>query len=144
MIAPLVATIDRDPRFLDLMNEVLRDEGYCSVQATTSAEGLALVIRTRPDLVMVDLWLEMRDAGKKLIENIRGDYRIASSPILVCSADYAATNIHARWLERQFCAVLPKPFELDSLLEHVRALISTPDAAVATHIHGAIQEFRVS
>jgi CheY-like chemotaxis protein len=120
----LIAVIDNDWTFLELMDTLLRDEGYRTVHSATVAEGMALVSQYRPDLIILDTWLATQDDGCALLERIRQDAQLDSVPILVCTADSSSFVRHAELLQRHRCAVLNKPFDIASLLTIVADLMS--------------------
>jgi DNA-binding NtrC family response regulator len=124
MTDSLIAVVDNDWTFLELMDALLRDEGYRTVHATTVADGMALVSVCRPDMVMLDTWIATQDDGCTLLEHIRRDARLHSVPVLVCTADSTCLVRHAELLQRHRCAVLEKPFDIASLLTIVADLIS--------------------
>ena len=123
MATSLIAVIDNDWTFLELMVELLRDEGYRTVHSATAAEGMALVSLCRPDLVILDTWLATQDDGCALLERIRRDARLQSVPVLVCTADLTCLVRHAELFQRHCCAVLEKPFDIASRHTLVAALI---------------------
>lgn len=109
--------INDNPEFLDLLREVLTDEGY-SVQATPG-EQLTVddIVRARPDLVIIDLVLHGNQLrGWEFIALARSDDRLEDVPILVCSGDLQALEHRAQELQqRALTYVLPKPFALEEL-----------------------------
>jgi two-component system OmpR family response regulator len=124
MAAFLIAVIDNDWTFLELMDALLRDEGYRTVHSASVAEGMALVSQCRPDLIILDTWLATQDDGCALLDGIRRDAQLDSVPILVCTADSSSFVRHAELLQRHRCAVLDKPFDIASLLTIVADLTS--------------------
>ena len=51
----LIAVINDDKPYIDMMAEVLGDEGYRTVACLASAGAFALIRREQPDLVILDL-----------------------------------------------------------------------------------------
>ena len=54
----LIVAIDGEACLLDLYTEVLQDEGYRVVTRDAKADAVACVQRERPDVVILDLWIE--------------------------------------------------------------------------------------
>ncbi|MDP9469617.1 MAG: response regulator [Chloroflexota bacterium] len=53
----MVLVVDDEPVIRDLVADVLRDEGYAVVTAADGREGLDLLARERPDLVLMDVMM---------------------------------------------------------------------------------------
>jgi CheY-like chemotaxis protein len=129
MDMPLIAVVDDDASYRELMTDVFGGEGYRVAGCATTEEALALVARTRPDAVILDLWLGSRDAGWCLLERLRRDPRLDRVPILICTGDLPRLMAHSDQLRRWGCASLAKPFDLADLLDGVAAM-TTPRTAL--------------
>ena len=76
-----------------------------------------------PDLIVVDLLLGGA-SGWEIVTLARADERLASVPIIVCSADVTALNERAGDLERiGNVHVLSKPFSIDEITGLVEQLV---------------------
>ena len=132
---PLIVIVDDDVPFLELMDDLLREVGCRAVCCTTTQDALTVAVCACPDLIILDLWMESRDAGLRLLEQLRGDYRTAMVPVLICSADYASLTAHANRLRGSGCGTLAKPFKIDDLFAHVSTLLSaSPVRGSSPHI----------
>jgi signal transduction histidine kinase/CheY-like chemotaxis protein len=80
-----VVVIDDDPLDLDLVEAVLAPEGWSVVRATGGEEGVRLVRRERPAVVLLDLLMPEVD-GFEVVERLRADPLVADVPILVLTA----------------------------------------------------------
>jgi CheY-like chemotaxis protein len=83
----VIVVADDDPLINDLISIVLQDEGYRVLSCTTGAEALQVAARVRPDLVITDMQMEVRDAGLQLLDRLRADPTTAETAVIVCSAD---------------------------------------------------------
>jgi DNA-binding response OmpR family regulator len=129
MNGPLVAVVDDDVAFVDLMREVLTDEGYGVVVGTAEEDAAAMVARERPALAILDLRMAEAGSGITILRALRDDPATATLPVLVCSADVIFLRAHADDLRALGCQTLPKPFDLDTLLRTIRAMLGgTPGA----------------
>jgi CheY-like chemotaxis protein len=77
-----VVAIDDDPRDLDLVEAVLSPEGWSVLRATGGEEGVELVRRERPAVVLLDLLMAGVD-GFAVVERLRSDPEVADVPIIV-------------------------------------------------------------
>ena len=80
-----VVVIDDDPVDLDLVEAVLVPEGYAVVRAMGGEEGVRVVRRERPSLVIVDLLMPGVD-GFEVVEQLRADPLTADVPIVVLTS----------------------------------------------------------
>jgi signal transduction histidine kinase/CheY-like chemotaxis protein len=82
---PTVVVIDDDPMDLDLVEAVLAPAGYSVLRAAGGEEGVALVVREQPAVVLLDLLMPGVD-GFAVIDRLRADPATAHVPIVVLTA----------------------------------------------------------
>jgi CheY-like chemotaxis protein len=70
-----------------LLTQLLEQQGqYRVFSANSGADGIALVARRRPNLVILDLRMPEMD-GFRVVEELRGNPETATIPILVVTGD---------------------------------------------------------
>ena len=75
-----------------LLTNLLDEQGqYRVFSATNGAEGIALVARRRPDLVILDLRMPEMD-GFQVVKELRNNPETATIPILVVTGDTLSTD----------------------------------------------------
>lgn len=118
MAAPArVLVVDDSEDFRDTVTAILADAGYDVRSHAGDRLSADAIAEMDPDLVVLDLVLHgHRDGatGWDLLEVIRGHPRLASVPVIVCSAD--ASQLHAHEAELTAVAAtyaLEKPFSLE-------------------------------
>ena len=100
----------------------LQDAGYEVLLAGDGAEGLDLIRRERPDLVITDA-LMPELTGDELVELLQGDDDLRRIPIIMATA--AASPLRVRKMESLGCrAVVAKPLEEQTFLAAVRAALA--------------------
>ena len=111
-----ILVIDDDPALLEMVSEVLQDEGLPVEQATNGAEGLEVIERVEPALVVLDMRMPILDGwGFARVLRERG----IKLPILVMTAAQDAR----RWAQEIDAAgYLAKPFDLGELVDAVARL----------------------
>lgn len=121
MTAPTIAILDNDPAILSLIHALLTDEGFASLlrHPSEGADAQALLRQTQPNLVLLDLWLEERDDGWALLEQLWGDMDTALIPVIIVTGESVLSPEHADRLRAMRCPVVRKPFELQDLLTTV-------------------------
>ncbi|HET8776695.1 MAG TPA: response regulator [Candidatus Limnocylindria bacterium] len=141
---PSVLCVDDDRDLAEVVQAVLTDEGY-AVSCLYSVEGDALqraVGRLEPDVILLDSG-SVTDYGSGWRDAAAIRRRDRPVPVVMFSAHRLDTReaeegTSARAVEAGFAAILPKPFELDDLLEAVATALgrSTPfDRSAAGERH---------
>jgi DNA-binding response OmpR family regulator len=122
-VGPLIAIIEDHAPTRDLLYELLTEEGYQTLCCATASEAHRRIRHEKPDLLMLDLHLEGWESGLKVLDILRRIPATSTLPILVCSADTTLLKEQADEFARTQCEVLAKPFDLDALLDTVRAML---------------------
>lgn len=113
MTAGPILVVDDDPAILSTVADILEFEGYSVEVAANGAEGLKVVERVRPRLVLLDMRMPVLD-GWDFARTLREQGIIL--PILVMTAAQDAR----RWAQEIGAAgYVSKPFELLDLLTAV-------------------------
>jgi CheY-like chemotaxis protein len=107
--------VDDELSILEALQDVLSLEGYEVVTAYNGAEGLKRMSEAPPDLVLLDLMMPVMD-GWELLRRMREDARLRAVPVVIMSAGRIGEEVRDA-----ACATLPKPFDLDDLLETLAA-----------------------
>jgi CheY-like chemotaxis protein len=123
MKRPLIAVVNQDTVFLQLMEELLSEEGYHTYIEKEGDKAYVSIKKHKPDLVILDIRISYPEGGFKVIDLMRLDPETAYIPLIICST---ATNLlrenEAHLREKQ-CDILMKPFQIDELLTKVQAII---------------------
>jgi two-component system, OmpR family, response regulator MprA len=104
-----------------MLKRLLEGEGYEVRHAPTGREGLGLLARQRPDLLLLDLMLPDVD-GLDVCRQMRSD-GFPDLPIIVVSARMGPQD-RSNALAAGANACLAKPFQVDQLLETVRTWLA--------------------
>jgi CheY-like chemotaxis protein len=111
-----ILIVDDEPAVADLIEAVLRQEGYTVAIARDGAQGLMLARDWNPDLILMDVMLPGVDGGTA-IRRLKGDPETAEIPIVAMSA---GRNIRRQSEDlSEADAALSKPFDIDALLAQV-------------------------
>jgi CheY-like chemotaxis protein len=114
-----VVYVEDEPGVRRLVEYWLVDAGYVVHLAGDGAEGLEVIRRVRPHVVVTDA-LMPRMSGDELVDVLRGDPELATIPIIMATAAASPARVE-RMLARGCRAVLGKPLEEASFLAAVRA-----------------------
>ncbi len=116
-----VVVIDDEPYMVEILTTFLGINGYETTGAYTGEEGLALVEREQPDLVILDLMLPDID-GLDVCRDLRRRPRTADIPVLILSARTSAADVDAG-MEVGATAYLKKPVDMPRLLSEIQRIL---------------------
>jgi two-component system response regulator (stage 0 sporulation protein F) len=120
-----LAVINDDTVFLDLMHELLQDEEGYEVLICREWDNAYQVVKDhRPDLVILDIRIGGEERGWTILNLLTLDPATRPIPVIVCSAAIQSLHEHQEWLDRFGVRALPKPFDLDMLLETVSSMLA--------------------
>ena len=117
---PLIVVVEDDSTFGKLLETVLTDERYRTMLVARAADAEQVIRQAQPVPVMLDLQLESPDAGERVLEHLLADPATARIPVLVTSGFALEQRGLTRRLRDRGCAVLAKPFSMDTLLTTIR------------------------
>ncbi len=117
---PLILIVEDDATILDLLQQVLGDDGYATQGVANGQAALTAIEAHRPDCILLDLHLPIVDGEGVLRVLVE---RGTPPPVLLMTSDR-----YARRFNRADGVVghIPKPFDLDHLSVAVE---------MALHIH---------
>ena len=118
---PRILLIEDNELNRDMLSRRLRREGFEVDLALDGAEGLALTLSTRPDLVLLDMSLPVLD-GYEVARRIKADGDGASIPVIALTA-HAMTGDREKSLGAGCDDYDTKPVELPRLLGKIRQLL---------------------
>ncbi len=121
-----IAVANDDTVFLQLMQDLLSDEGYETTIMKISSEVFEKIKELQPNLVILDIWMQRADSGWEVLNLIRLDPATAEIPVIVCSTDVRDLEAKEVLLRSLNCDILPKPFNLELLLDKVNEAIGPP------------------
>lgn len=119
---PVALIVDDNDGNRKLARDVLRADGFETVEAATGAEGIALAAEHVPDVILMDLRLPDTD-GAEAARRLSEDERTARIPVVAMSA--MRLDDSAQWLESAgFAGWLGKPIRVGTFPDQVRLYCS--------------------
>lgn len=110
-----VFIVDDDPALLDILKELLNDEGYC-VKATDGTGDLMMMIRDfNPDIVILDFLLHGINGGE-ICHLVKQNSQTSHLPVIILSAYPRVIRSLGLYGCDEF---IPKPFDLCTLIERI-------------------------
>jgi CheY-like chemotaxis protein len=130
----LIAVLDHSNVLLELMKDLLEEEGYKVVILHASEGAYKTLEALQPALIIIDVVLEWPDAGWRLLQVLTLNPETKDIPVIICSAATDFLRAHEGRLRELGFPVLEKPFDLDDLLAKVAtALVPRSPAPITTH-----------
>ncbi|HEX4532848.1 MAG TPA: sigma-54 dependent transcriptional regulator [Rhizomicrobium sp.] len=123
LIAPEILIVDDEEDIRDLIAGILKDEGFETRVASDSDSAIAGVRQRKPQLVVLDIWLQgSRMDGIQILETLRREY--PELPVVMISG-HGTIETAVASIKKGAYDFIEKPFKADRLI-HVaeRALES--------------------
>jgi two-component system cell cycle response regulator DivK len=118
----VILLVEDNERNLKLVRDVLEYVGYDVRVARTAEDGIALAVKERPDLVLMDLQLPGID-GMEALRRLRENMRTADIPVVAVTAQ-AMKQDRERALEAGFNGYIEKPISVRAFPDQVRSFLS--------------------
>jgi CheY-like chemotaxis protein len=80
-----ILIIDDQPFFVTLQQNLLKQQGYRVVAATSGAEGLARAKQHKPDLILLDIEMPEMN-GFTVCEKLKQDEELKHIPVIILTA----------------------------------------------------------
>jgi two-component system nitrogen regulation response regulator NtrX len=114
-----ILIVDDEADIRDLVAGLLEDEGYETRSAGDSDSALAQIEQRRPNLVILDIWLQgSRLDGLELLDFIKRDH--PEVPVIIISG-HGNVETAVSAIKRGASNFIEKPFKTDHLLHLVQA-----------------------
>lgn len=120
-----VLVVDDLPEFLEVIQAVLAEEGVRVTTRTAPPDDPATILALAPDVIVLDFVIAGTESGLTFLERLKSDPRIAPIPVVVCTAATRLIERMADQLAAWNCRIVPKPFELEDLLDALAACLGT-------------------
>jgi CheY-like chemotaxis protein len=118
----LIAVINDDKPYIDMMAEILSDEGYEAVSCLAESEAFEFIQQKQPDLVLLDLKLEQPDSGLNILQMLRLNRPTRGLPVILCSADRQFLTLKEAELRAHNCDILPLALRRSLYGSRIRAI----------------------
>ena len=116
-----IVLIEDDPGIRTVLRVALKGAGFAVTVAARGDEGLLLVLREKPSLVLLDLMLPGLD-GLSVCREIRKTAPVAATPIVMLTAKPAEEDI-VRGLELGADDYVVKPFSPREVMTRIKAVL---------------------
>ena len=129
---PLIIVVNDDTAFLQLMEQLLEDEGYEAEVMKSTKNALEHIKERRPALIVLDVRINNEEAGPLLLDLITLDPETRSIPVVIASANLQALAGREDELASKGIYVIAKPFDIDDLAALIRKALWRAEPARRT------------
>lgn len=115
-----ILVADDDVAILDVLQIMLHEVGGYSVDTVTNGAAVLKVENNPPDLILLDLWMSGMNGGE-ICQKLKSNSKTRDIPVIIFSAN---RDIAAIARSSGADDYLPKPFQMNDLLEKVKKYTS--------------------
>jgi CheY-like chemotaxis protein len=115
-----ILIVDDESSIIEVLRDVLLDEGYDVVTANNGLEGWTSLEATLPDLVLCDVMMPILD-GRELCRRMTIHPRYRSIPLIFMTAVHKSFS----QAECNYVATIAKPFDIDDVLNLIARFVPT-------------------
>jgi len=94
-MAKKILIVDDEPDIVTFLGAILEENGYASVSAKDGVEGLEVLYREKPDLVLLDLMMPKK-SGISMFQKLRKDPEMSHTPVVVVTGVSEVTGVDFR------------------------------------------------
>jgi len=118
-----VVIIEDEPFIIEALTFLLENEGLVVRSISDGANAIDFIIKSKPNLVILDIMLP-NVSGMKILEDIRSMDEISNLPVLMLTAKGQKKDQRAAE-EAGVSKFMTKPFDNQELIENVKAMIKS-------------------
>jgi two-component system nitrogen regulation response regulator NtrX len=126
-----ILVVDDEVGIRELLSEILADEGHQVMLAESAGDARRLRERTRPDLVLLDIWMPDAD-GITLLKEWAASGQLTMPVVMMSGHGTIETAVEATRIGA--LDFLEKPIALQRLLATVKRALRNPETAAAPQL----------
>lgn len=124
-MAARILVVNDTQEILDTFRELLQEEGYEAILYSYAIMDMHEIERINPDLIILDYIFGGEQSGWQMLQKLKMRRSTETIPIIVCTAATAQVREIEGYLQAQGIKLVPKPFNIDTLLEAVSQSLRT-------------------
>jgi two-component system response regulator VicR len=127
-VAKRILCIEDESEMIDLIRLILGRHGFEVKGATSGAEGLSLIRKELPDLVLLDLMMPDMD-GWEVYQQMKADEKTKRIPVIVVTAKAQSIDKVLGLHIAKVDDYIPKPFSPQDLVDSVDKVLNQQRAS---------------
>jgi DNA-binding response OmpR family regulator len=121
-LPPLIVVVDDEPAIAEIICAILEDEGLRAMPAAVGLDAFPLILRELPAIAILDVQMPLVD-GIEIFQQMRANHLTAAIPVIFLTANERIVPLRVPDYHVSKATVLPKPFDVLSLLALVHSLL---------------------
>jgi two-component system phosphate regulon response regulator PhoB len=118
-IAKTILVVDDDNALRMVIVAALKKAGFVTVEATDGLQGIAQAKRTRPHLIISDVYMDSMN-GFVMVETLKEDEETSSIPVIMMTS---AAQAAGAWDTSLADDYIDKGFSMPQLMERVKKIL---------------------
>lgn len=119
--APTILVVEDEGDVAEVLSHSLRREGFRVLTASEAAEGLAVMLSERPDIVLLDVMMP-GITGWEMLERMRQDDATRRIPVIVVTV-LEEPRFVEKAAEYDAAGYIRKPFRPEEVLRTIRSVL---------------------
>jgi DNA-binding response OmpR family regulator len=120
---PLVAVVNDEAVFAQLLDAVLHDEGYDTLLLQTGEVAYTNIKQRLLRAILLDINVDTPQTSWRFVDLLLLDPQTAGIPLIICAVADQTLRDRTPKLRAAGCTIIEKPFRLSEVVEQVRAAI---------------------
>jgi CheY-like chemotaxis protein len=117
-----VVYIEDEPEMIDLVRLILTRKGYQVLGASNGSDGLELIQKVCPDLILMDLMMDGID-GRQVHALLKADPRLRHIPVIVVTAKQPDADSRQELQASDVDDYIYKPFSPQEILAAIEKVL---------------------
>jgi len=126
-----ICIIEDEPAMIELVSLILRNRGFEVAGAIGGQEGLEMISKNRPDLVLLDLMMPDM-SGWDVYQQMKADETMKSIPVIIVTAKAQSIDKVLGLHIAKVQDYITKPFSPNELVESVRRVLDQQEDTAAS------------
>lgn len=137
-----ILVVNDTQEILDLFRVLLEEEGHEVALYSYAILDMREIEQLHPDLIILDYIFGTEKTGWQMLQKLKMTRQTATIPIIICTAATRDVREIEGYLQSQGIRLVPKPFDIETLLEVVKRALTDPqhDATLLTQRRTAANE----
>ena len=120
MAKKTILVVDDEPPIVQVVGDLLKQQGYKVMEATSGKETLEILKKSKPDLILLDIMMPGMD-GWDVVEKIKSNKNLEKIPIVFLTAKIDPISRSMGSLAST--DYITKPFDNKDLIRRVKNII---------------------
>ncbi len=119
-----ILIVEDDRKIIKILERLINKNFGCTIfEASNGLEGLSVLHKEKPDLILMDVSMPVMD-GIETLEAIRADQEFKNIPVIIMSASNDKETV-SKLMKKGISEYILKPLDLNSTFERIAKMITS-------------------